>query len=192
MKTVKTTRSIDPLIWGKLVWATLFWLTVVWTKQPYVNQNNYVAWCKMIRLLPFVLPCQSCRKHCARFIHKFPPEDSVQLQSRTWLYTLWSRIRAKFAGKSKNRQEAAARGINRDVPYNEWLAMHDVSIYERYQTLLKTVCVRFMKQAAAGNQSKQRYQWLQQWSTLVCASLQPHTQKDNALVDELFSLSFSK
>ena len=56
-----------------------------------------------MRLLPDVLPCQSCRSHAYEFVSINPPEEAKDLKS--WLQTFRSTVAARKRMNSSDRVE---------------------------------------------------------------------------------------
>lgn len=72
---------MEPETWGFRAWSTLFGLasSLSTLKKP--------VWLRLVRLLPDILPCQTCRTSCAKFIEHHPPEKSLNAPLQ-WLCTL--------------------------------------------------------------------------------------------------------
>jgi Erv1 / Alr family len=88
-KVPLSVRWIDPDVWGFRAWSVLFALA---RNVSSAQQKGY--WYALLRLLPFVLPCHTCRCCCGKFISKNPPEKREPVK---WLCEL--------------RQEVAARNL---------------------------------------------------------------------------------
>ena len=65
--------NLEPEIWGPSGWA---FLSSCVTACDEASRSDYLA---LLRLLPAVLPCSSCRHHAAEYISAHPPEKSAHL-----------------------------------------------------------------------------------------------------------------
>lgn len=63
-------RWIDPDVWGFRAWSVLFAIA----RRVTISQSK--QWRELVHLLPYILPCFTCRCCCAKFIKRNPPEQT--------------------------------------------------------------------------------------------------------------------
>lgn len=147
---VRTQVSIEPKIWGHLFWLVLVYLTRILILERKYRKRNGKDWELLILLLPFVLPCNKCRKHCSRFITKHPPSAQQPL---TWLFALYSRIKRRTQKNIKSLKTMSAAEIKR--LFQEWCSQLfqelDAKTPLQMSGLLNRV-LQFVDEAAKGNQ----------------------------------------
>jgi hypothetical protein len=71
-------KNIDPSTWGPPTWDFLDYCA------QSIDEESYPSYVALLELLPKILPCESCRHHCANYIQDNPLQDS-QMQIGTWL-----------------------------------------------------------------------------------------------------------
>lgn len=95
-------RWIEPEIWGRYAWTFLFTSIESIAK----NKEKYQSWVTMIYSLPYVLPCSSCKKCCAKFLkHHSPTFKSYCYCANDcfdWLYKLKQNIRRRTVNDEKD------------------------------------------------------------------------------------------
>jgi hypothetical protein len=97
-------RWVDPDAWGRLCWAILY---------P-CSERKSDAWIKLMRLLPRILLCYSCRNCCSKFIQRFPPEEATNAQQ--WLSSLRRDIEQRnLTAPEANRLDKALSSRQRRV-----------------------------------------------------------------------------
>jgi hypothetical protein len=87
---MEVVRWIDPDVWGFRAWSVLF---AIGRRMQGADEKMRSAWIKLVRMLPDVLPCHTCRCCCAKFIKNTPPE--LTNNPLTWLNLLRSEVAAR-------------------------------------------------------------------------------------------------
>lgn len=87
-------KNLDPKEWGPCAWRFLLDCA-----QAY-DEHSAPAYDALVRLLPEVLPCSTCRAHAAEYIETYPV-DTADLTG--WLMTFREAIRRR-----KTRQQHGA------------------------------------------------------------------------------------
>lgn len=92
-------RFIDPKDWGLVAWSSLFGAAIS-IRGSYAKWR---VWCHLVRQLPIVLPCFSCRKECLSYIQKHPPEKATS--PIQWLGILRQQVRLRNAAAGELNSE---------------------------------------------------------------------------------------
>lgn len=71
-----TRRNVHPSVWGRPAWQ---FLEACAEACDAPSAPHYEAF---VRLLPYVMPCEKCRLHAAKYIEEHPP-DTADLKG--WL-----------------------------------------------------------------------------------------------------------
>ena len=77
--------GIEPHIWGPSAWATIH---LICLGAPEVLQADQLSYKKFFDALPYVLPCEKCRKHLIQHLEK-NPMDAALAGGRSTLFA-WS------------------------------------------------------------------------------------------------------
>lgn len=102
-------RNIPPSRWGRHVWLTLYALAL-----GYPNSANTLemeAMAQLIKSLPTLLPCESCRTHLARDFKEHPPDPHLggSEQLITYIAHLEARVAARLQKVAPSLPDTLAR-----------------------------------------------------------------------------------
>jgi len=94
-------RWIDPDAWGFRGWSLLFAIA------RNITSSSLPLWWELVKLLPYLLPCFTCRCCCSKFIKRNPPEKSLATPPN-WLNSLRREITLRnFKSPDCNRLDRA-------------------------------------------------------------------------------------
>lgn len=77
--------GIEPHVWGPNAWATIH---LICLGAPDVLGADQLSYKKFFDALPYVLPCEKCRKHLIQHLEKHPM-DAALAGGKSTLFT-WS------------------------------------------------------------------------------------------------------
>lgn len=66
--------GIEPHIWGPSAWATIHMICL---GAPDVLEAHQLSYKKFFDALPYVLPCEKCRKHLVQHLEKHPMDAAL-------------------------------------------------------------------------------------------------------------------
>jgi hypothetical protein len=66
-------RWVEPEYWGFAAWSVIY----AAAERADADARFMPPWLSLVRLLPDTLPCHTCRRCCAKFIARRPPEREV-------------------------------------------------------------------------------------------------------------------
>jgi hypothetical protein len=93
-------KDLDPSVWGRAGWT--FLRSCAEASDPSTRSHYH----QLFRLLPDVLPCGNCRRHCREYLRHFPPEEAPDLV--VWLTDFEEAVRRR---KSSPAQSSTSVGV---------------------------------------------------------------------------------
>lgn len=116
---------MEPPEWGRLAHSWLFGSCATVAAQP----ETYALWREMVKLLPQVLPCPSCSRHCKLYIAQHPLSDDPRMCVR-WL----ARLRLTIRDRIRNDGEMSSTQAKLA---DQGLKENEAMIVERFQKRLR-------------------------------------------------------
>lgn len=91
-------KNVDPRLWGPPAWEFLGHCA------ESVDDDSFPSFVALVGLLPSILPCESCRSHCAGYIRDHPLRRGYGVDVKAWL--------EEFRANVKRRVGASEWGGN--------------------------------------------------------------------------------
>lgn len=98
--------GIEPHIWGPTAWATIH---LICLGAPDVLEADQLSYKKFFDALPYVLPCEKCRKHLIQHLEKHPMDAALAGGKSTlfaWSVDLHNEVNVMLGKPTMSVQDA--------------------------------------------------------------------------------------